>query len=63
MAKHSEKNTDKPQPTNAKRARKADDLDEDIEEGVEELAATFNAGPKAAPPPDDPAEGNQYAPG
>jgi hypothetical protein len=38
------------------------DLEDEIEDEVEELAATFGAGPKAAPVPEGPMEGEQYAP-
>lgn len=41
---------------------KPDDLEDGVEEDLEELAATFGAGPKAAPPPKGPMEGQQYAP-
>ena len=61
MAKQTKKNSDKPRLTDTK--THSGDLDEKIEEGLEELAATFNAGPKAAPPPEDPTEGEQWAPG
>jgi hypothetical protein len=43
-------------------AREHEDLEDEIEEDVEELAATFGAGPKAAPAPEGPMEGQQYAP-
>jgi hypothetical protein len=46
---------------NASSPRRDDDEDE-IEEAVEELAGLFGAGPKAAPAPDGPIEGEQYAP-
>ena len=39
-----------------------DDIETQIEDGVEELAATFGAGPKAAPKPEGPMEGQQLAP-
>ena len=48
----------------AKRDGRTDDdgIEEQIEDGVEELAATFGVGPKAAPPPEGPMEGEQLAP-
>ena len=50
--------------TPTERDGRADDADIEtqIEEGVEELAATFGAGPKAAPKPEGPMEGQQLAP-
>jgi hypothetical protein len=42
--------------------RTGDDIETQIEDGVEELAATFGAGPKAAPKPEGPMEGQQLAP-
>ena len=44
------------------RADDDDDIEAQVEDGVEELAATFGAGPKAAPTPEGPMEGQQLAP-
>ena len=48
----------------AKPSPRTDDGDDenDVEEAVEELAGLFGVGPKAAPAPDGPIEGEQYAP-
>jgi hypothetical protein len=61
MANHTDKASEKPQSTDANDDR--DGLADKVEEGLEELAGTFNAGPKAGTPPEDPAEGEQWAPG
>ena len=37
-------------------------IEAEVEDAVEELAATFGAGPKAAPQPEGPMEGQQLAP-
>jgi hypothetical protein len=37
-------------------------IEAEIEDAVEELAAAFGAGPKAAPQPEGPMEGQQLAP-
>ncbi|MEO5837547.1 MAG: SRPBCC family protein [Acidimicrobiales bacterium] len=51
----------------AKKAKPSTPTDDDDDEGdvegdVEELAGLFGVGPKAAPAPDGPIEGEQYAP-
>ena len=43
-------------------SRPGKNIDAELEDAVEELAATFGAGPKAAPQPEGPMEGQQLAP-
>lgn len=52
-----------PSPSKVRPSPPADDgMETELEEAAEELAATFGAGPRAAPQPEGPMEGQQLSP-
>jgi hypothetical protein len=52
-----------PSPSEVKPSPPAEDgMEAELEEAAEELAATFGAGPRAAPQPEGPMEGQQLSP-